>query len=121
MDDRLRGKGNSTASQTAWSLMALLAVGSEEHRRVIECGVDYLVSHRQGGTWDEPEYTGTGFPGYGVGARLNLNAPDLAASLHQGTELSRGYMINYNLYRHYFPLMALGRARRYLCGIADSR
>ena len=24
----------------------------------------------------------------------------------QGTELQRGFMINYNLYRHYFPLMA---------------
>ncbi len=31
-----------------------------------------------------------------------------------GTELQRGFMINYNLYRHYFPLMALGRARRFL-------
>ena len=25
--------------------------------------------------------------------------------------MGRGFMINYNLYRHYFPLMALSRAR----------
>ena len=40
-----------------------------------------------------------------------MAAGDLAARLHQGAELQRGFMINYNLYRHYFPLMALGRAR----------
>jgi squalene-hopene/tetraprenyl-beta-curcumene cyclase len=66
------------------------------------------------GTWEEPHYTGTGFPGYGLGARVNLNVPHLAENLQQGTELSRAFMINYNLYRHYFPLMALGRARRFL-------
>ena len=34
--------------------------------------------------------------------------------LAQGRELARGIMINYNLYRHYFPLQALGRARQHL-------
>jgi len=114
MDDALRGKGPSTASQTAWALMALLAVGSDAHREAIQGGVDYLVSRQTGGTWEEPHYTGTGFPGYSLGARINLKAPDLAQRLQQGTELSRAFMINYNLYRHYFPLMALGRARRFL-------
>ncbi len=47
-------------------------------------GVRYLIERqRSDGTWDEPEFTGTGFPG--------------------------DFMINYHLYRHYFPLMALGR------------
>ena len=65
-------------------------------------------------TWDEPEYTGTGFPGYGVGATIKLNDPLLQERLKQGPELSRAFMINYNLYRHYFPLMAMGRALPYL-------
>jgi squalene-hopene/tetraprenyl-beta-curcumene cyclase len=112
MDYSLRGKGPSTASQTAWALMALLAAGVDGFRRNVEGGVDYLIASQQAGTWDEPQYTGTGFPGYGVGARLNPTVPGTIKKLQQGTELSRGFMINYNLYRHYFPLMALGRARR---------
>ena len=112
MDYSLRGKGPSTASQTAWALMALLAVGTDGYRRNIDGGVDYLIAGQQAGTWDEPQYTGTGFPGYGVGARLNPTVPGTMEKLQQGTELSRGFMINYNLYRQYFPLMALGRARR---------
>ncbi|UCF89730.1 MAG: squalene--hopene cyclase, partial [Desulfobacterales bacterium] len=114
MDDAWRGKGESTPSQTGWALMALLAVGSADNRDAIARGVDYLITRQQMGTWDEPQYTGTGFPGYGVGARTDLRAGDLAERLQQGRELSRGFMINYNLYRHYFPLMALGRARRFL-------
>ena len=34
----------------------------------------------------------------------------------EGAELARGFMINYNLYRHYFPMMALGRARKHFRG-----
>jgi squalene-hopene/tetraprenyl-beta-curcumene cyclase len=74
--------------------------------------VDYLLGRQEKGTWDEPHYTGTGFPGYGVGERTNLKKA--GASLGQGAELTRGFMINYNMYRHYFPLIALGRARRHL-------
>ncbi len=114
MDDALRGKGPSTASQTGWALMALIAVGADDYRSSIQQGVDYLVARQKMGTWQEPQYTGTGFPGYGVGARVNLSVPDPAENFQQGTELSRAFMINYNLYRHYFPLMALGRARRFL-------
>jgi squalene-hopene/tetraprenyl-beta-curcumene cyclase len=51
-----------------------------------------------------------------VGARLDLKPANTKQMLRQGTELSRGYMINYNLYRQYFPLMALGRAKRFLQG-----
>jgi hypothetical protein len=63
------------------------------------------------GTWHEPQYTGTGFPGYGVGSRLHGETHERTVSIQQGLEVGRGFMINYNLYRHYFPLMALSRAR----------
>ena len=117
MDDNLRGIGPSTASQTAWALMALIATGDKRHRSVIRSGLNYLMdSQRSDGTWDEPYYTGTGFPGYGFGARLDLRDEATLRRIAQGTELQRAFMINYNLYRHYFPLMAMGRARRWLRG-----
>lgn len=114
MTESLKGSGTSTASQTGWALMSLLAVGRPEDRPAIERGIKFLAARQKGGTWDEPEYTGTGFPGYGVGLRINLDRKGLEGDLQQSTELSRGFMINYNLYRHYFPLMALGRAEKYL-------
>ena len=113
MDDRLRGRGPSTASQTAWALMALVAAGDEAYLPPVRAGLAYLTAtQRADGTWDEPYYTGTGFPGYGFGARLDFRDKKMRRRIHQGTELQRGFMINYNLYRHYFPLMAMGRARR---------
>jgi squalene-hopene/tetraprenyl-beta-curcumene cyclase len=115
MDDSLRGRGPSTASQTAWALIALLAARRRDYDRAIRRGVGFLIStQRADGTWNEPYYTGTGFPGYGFGARMDFRDARTRARIAQGTELQRGFMINYNLYRHYFPLMALGRARRYL-------
>lgn len=82
-DPSLRGAGPSTPSQTAWALMALLAAGEAEHDAVSR-GVGYLIARqRSDGSWDEAQFTGTGFPS--------------------------DFMINYHLYRHYFPLMALGR------------
>ena len=116
MDDRLRGIGPSTASQTAWALLALLSIEDHRFDDAIHTGLDYLLRTQQDGTWDEPYYTGTGFPGYGTGARTNLHVQEMKRRFMQGTELQRGFMINYNLYRHYFPLMALGRARSYLAG-----
>jgi len=114
MDDALRGCGHSTASQTGWALMALLSTGTPAYDTVVRRGVGYLIETQREGTWHEPYYTGTGFPGYGMGARADLNRQ--GATLNQGKELSRGFMINYNLYRHYFPLMALGRARTHFAG-----
>jgi squalene-hopene/tetraprenyl-beta-curcumene cyclase len=115
MDDRLRGVGPSTASQTAWALMALIATHDQEYSPSIRSGLNYLINtQRDDGTWDERHYTGTGFPGYGFGARLDLRDEATRARIAQGTELQRAFMINYNLYRHYFPLMAMGRARRFL-------
>ena len=82
-EPRLAGGGPSTPSQTAWALMALIAAGEAASDSVTR-GVRYLLDRqRPDGAWDEPEFTGTGF--------------------------STDFMINYHLYRHYFPLMALGR------------
>ena len=76
------GRGQSTASQTAWALLALHAAG--ESSLTLARGVAWLVStQRDDGGWDEPEYTGTGFPS--------------------------DYYVNYHLYRLTFPIMALAR------------
>lgn len=120
MDDRLRGTGPSTASQTAWALIALIASGSETYVSHVRAGLAYLTeTQREDGSWDESHYTGTGFPGYGFGARLDFRNEKIRRRIHQGTELQRGFMINYNMYRHYFPMMAMGRARRYLTDVSE--
>ena len=81
-DRAWRGRGTSTASQTAWALLALLAAG--ERGAVARRGAEWLArSQREDGSWDEPQFTGTGFPG--------------------------DFYINYHLYRQIFPVMALGR------------
>jgi len=116
MDPEQIGQGLSTASQTAWAIMALLAVSETEYSEAVQTAMTYLLSRQENGTWMEAEYTGTGFPGYGVGTRTALDNPELSRRLQQGRELQRGFMINYNLYRHYFPLVALGRIRRTLRG-----
>jgi squalene-hopene/tetraprenyl-beta-curcumene cyclase len=85
-DPAWRGRGPSTASQTAWALLGLLAAGQENHPSVRR-GVEFLVATQtKDGGWDEPYFTGTGFPS--------------------------DFMINYHLYRDVFPLMALGRYSR---------
>lgn len=114
MDPEMSGRGKTTASQTAWALMGLVAAQRETDRAAIERGLAFLMERQRDGTWEEPEYTGTGFPGYGVGQTIKLSDPLLKERLKQGPELSRAFMINYNLYRHYFPLMAMGRARKML-------
>ncbi|WP_084713585.1 squalene--hopene cyclase [Streptacidiphilus rugosus] len=81
-DKSWAGRGTSTASQTAWALMALLAAG--ESGECVDRGVRWLAETQlPEGTWDEPEFTGTGFPW--------------------------DFSINYNLYRLVFPVTALGR------------
>lgn len=115
VDPAYRGRGPSTASQTAWALMALLAA-EEVHHPATARGVRFLMdTQRPEGGWDEPWFTGTGFPGYGIGQRLDRFPPPDDPDF-QGTELSAGFMINYHMYRHYWPLMALGRYRRLLRG-----
>ena len=80
-----RGRGDSTPSQTAWALLALVAAGEAQS----QCGrraVAWLCdAQRPDGDWDEELFTGTGFP--------------------------RDFMIRYHLYRLVWPLLALGRAR----------
>ncbi|MEV4676842.1 MULTISPECIES: squalene--hopene cyclase [Actinomadura] len=76
------GRGESTPSQTAWALLALLAAG--ERSAAVDAGVRWLVENqRPDGNWDEDNFTGTGFPG--------------------------DFYINYHLYRLVFPISALGR------------
>jgi squalene-hopene/tetraprenyl-beta-curcumene cyclase len=110
MDADWIGRGTSTPSQTAWALMALMAADDAQTEAAIARGFDYLgATQRSDGTWDEPQYTATGFPGYGVGARIDLRDPHLQEKLGQGSELSRGFMISFNMYRHYFPMIAMAR------------
>ncbi|MEM1424041.1 MAG: prenyltransferase/squalene oxidase repeat-containing protein [Planctomycetota bacterium] len=105
IDPSLIGIGESTASQTAWALMtvmALLPPGHVEHDESVKRGIDYLTDTQlaadtdpepmdhpvwePAGSWREKPYTGTGFP--------------------------RVFYLRYHLYRHYFSLMALGRFAR---------
>ena len=82
----------STASQTAWGIIGLIA-GEDGASDSLMRGVQWL-SERQNdsGAWDENEFTGTGFPGH--------------------------FYLRYWMYAHYFPLMALGRFRRRLREVA---
>ena len=109
-DPGLRGRGESTASQTAWAMLALIAAGRVD-RDAVRLGADFLVRTQRGdGAWDEPQYTATGFPGYGIGDR-RFKGPEAEADKLLPTELPSGFMIKYHMYRIYWPLLALGRYR----------
>jgi squalene-hopene/tetraprenyl-beta-curcumene cyclase len=85
-DESFAGIGKSTPSQTAWAVLALQLSGFAQHTAVHR-GLSFLCEQqRRDGTWDEPECTGTGFPG--------------------------DFYINYHLYRHLFPTMALAMDAR---------
>ena len=115
VDPSLRGQGESTPSQTSWALIALMAAGETRHEPVTR-GVEFLLGRqRADGTWDEPQFTGCGFPGYGPGERPDKFEP-LDGDNSQGPELSAAFMIKYHLYSNYFPLWALGRYERLLNG-----
>ncbi len=108
VDPSLRGQGESTASQSAWALIALLA-SEETHHPGIQAGIAYLVSTQQSdGTWDEPQFTGCGLPGYGIGDQPK-HYPAVGDHSGPDPKLGAAFMINYHLYRNYFPLWALGR------------
>ena len=112
VDPSLRGVGASTASQTAWALLALLSAGQGDDEAARK-GIEYLVETQQAdGSWDEPYFTGTGFPGYGVGQKLK-RLPQPGEPGYQGLEMPAGFMINYHIYRNCWPLMALGRYRKF--------
>ncbi len=92
-DPVLRGVGPSTPSQTAWSIMGLLAAGDTRSDSV-QRGVAYLLkTQRKDGSWDEQFYTGTGFP--------------------------RVFYLGYTMYRQYFPLLALTAYNKVMAGVAQ--
>ena len=110
VDWEWRGRGPSTPSQTAWALLALIAAGEVDHPAV-ERGIQHLAETQlEDGSWDEPYFTGTGFPGYGIGKRLS-RYPKPTDDGYQGPDMPAGFMINYHMYRNIWPLMALGRYR----------
>jgi squalene-hopene/tetraprenyl-beta-curcumene cyclase len=86
-DPTLKGQGLSTASQTAWAILGLIAAAQATGKFAkvaLERGIGYLLeTQRSDGTWDESEFTGTGFPSH--------------------------FYLKYHLYQQYFPLLALGR------------
>ena len=111
VDPTLHGVGPSTASQTAWALLALLAAG-QQASLAVNRGVYYLTSTQtDDGSWDEPYFTGAGFPGYLAGEPPD-ELPKEGERGYQDTNMSSGFMINYHHYRNYWPLLALGRFRR---------
>jgi len=80
-DPNTKGVGPSTASQTAWAVMGLLAA-SDTRSDSLQRGIAYLLkAQRRDGSWEESLYTGTGFP--------------------------RVFYLMYYMYRQYFPLLAL--------------
>lgn len=79
-DPSLAGSGTSTASQTAWALLGLMAAGETNHAAV-KAGIRYLTE-RFGNGWEERHFTGTGFP--------------------------RVFYLRYHGYSLFFPLWALG-------------
>jgi squalene-hopene/tetraprenyl-beta-curcumene cyclase len=88
-DPAWRGRASfATPSQTAWALLGYVAAGNAEIGNARRAA-DYLCAvQRDNGDWDEPHFTGTGFP--------------------------LDFMIRYHLYRISFPLLALGRMRERL-------
>ena len=89
-DPALRGQGDSTASQTAWALLGLIAAADatgDPAEDAMARGVDYLVNTQlPDGRWDEDYFTGTGFPCH--------------------------FYLKYHMYQQYFSLMALGQYRQ---------
>ena len=91
---QLKGKGDSTASQTAWAVMGICACGDLD-RKSIQRGLRYLLSNQQpDGSWAEPQTTGTGFP--------------------------KVFYLKYDMYRQNFPLLALATYVNYRNGL-DTR
>ncbi len=89
-DPIYKGCGPSTASQTAWAVMGLCAMGDPSDP-AIERGIEYLVrTQNQDGSWTEDEITGTGFP--------------------------QVFYLKYDMYRNSWPLLAMATYRRMLRG-----
>jgi squalene-hopene/tetraprenyl-beta-curcumene cyclase len=94
-DPNTKGVGPSTASQTAWAVMGLLAANDTRSDCVAQ-GIAYLLrTQKKDGSWEEPHYTGTGFP--------------------------RVFYLNYHMYRQYFPLLALTTYAKVMAGSGLTR
>ena len=90
LDYRGHERAPSTASQTAWALIGLMAAGATSHPAVLR-GVDFLLrTQRPDGFWGEEHYTATGFP--------------------------RVFYLRYHGYAKFFPLWALARYRNLTSG-----
>jgi squalene-hopene/tetraprenyl-beta-curcumene cyclase len=84
-DPGSKATGPSTASQTAWALLGLFA-GGDYSTASVQRGIAYLLgTQTPDGRWEEPWFTGTGFP--------------------------RVFYLKYHLYSQYFPLLALAEYR----------
>jgi squalene-hopene/tetraprenyl-beta-curcumene cyclase len=95
VDESFAGVGTSTPSQTAWAMLTLQLAGLGDDPACLR-GRAFLLDRQHDGTWDEPEHTGTGFPG--------------------------DFYINYHLYRHVFPTLALAGGETTATGAtADER
>jgi len=80
----------STASQTAWALLGLMAAGQVDSPAVTR-GVAWLkATQNPDGLWEQAHYTGGGFP--------------------------RVFYLNYHGYPKFFPLWALARYRNLKSG-----
>jgi squalene-hopene/tetraprenyl-beta-curcumene cyclase len=92
-DRSLAGCGTPTASQTAWAVAGLVAAGRHDTREARR-GVQWLAAHQSNdGSWEESEFTGTGFP--------------------------KVFYLRYHYYPIYFPLMALARfSQAAACGLS---
>ena len=85
LDYRGYERASSTASQTAWALLGLMAAGEIDHPAVAR-GIKYLAETQGAdGFWDEPRYTATGFP--------------------------RVFYLRYHGYSKFFPMWAMARYR----------
>jgi len=90
-DSTCKGRGESTASQTAWAVMGICACGDLD-RPSIQRGLRFLLSSQKSdGSWYEPQITGTGFP--------------------------RVFYLKYDFYRQNFPVLALATYANYRNGL----
>jgi squalene-hopene/tetraprenyl-beta-curcumene cyclase len=94
-DPNTRGIGPSTPSQTAWALLGLLAAGDDRSDSVAKSVRWLLTRQRPDGSWDES-----------IGSGLTRQA------LYTGTGFPRVFYLSYEMYRQYFPLLALNGYRR---------
>lgn len=116
LDRALMGRGPSTASQTAWGLMCLLYALPPEHdacRRAVQWLCDHqLVEDKasfEAGVCAAPGVENPGSGELAAGDFVHDRAGSWAEHWFTGTGFPKVFYLRYNLYRHYFPVMALAR------------